>query len=348
MTDQINERKIEHIKIINSDENIDRRKYYFDSIQLKHRALPEIDLDKVDTSIEFMGKKLSFPLLISSMTGGAQELVQRINKNLVLAAEKAKVAMGVGSQRVMFSHPGAKKSFELRQYAPTTLLFANLGAVQLNYNFGLEHCRQAIQTVGADGLYLHLNPLQESIQPEGDTNFSGLADKIGDIAQNIDTPLILKEVGAGISYEDVNLVVDNGIKYIDVAGSGGTSWSRIEEFRRQKHQKDNIGITFQDWGNPTPLVLKSLKPLRNKITLIASGGIRTGIDMVKANILGASLCGLAKPFLKPAMESADAVLAVIDRIKKEYKIAMFLTGVDNFKTLHYNESLIQDNFTYRG
>ena len=202
MDELTNDRKLEHINIVNADEQVDRQKYYFDKIHLVHRALPELDLKEVDPSISFMEKQLAFPLLISSMTGGDQEVVQRINKNLATAAEQAGVALAVGSQRVMFTHPEARSSFELRQYAPNALLLANLGAVQLNYGFGVEHCEKAIRAVGADGIYLHLNPLQEAVQPEGDVNFSGIAEKIGQVAGGLEKPIIVKEVGAGMAAKD--------------------------------------------------------------------------------------------------------------------------------------------------
>ncbi len=340
-----NDRKIQHIDIINSDEQVDRRKNYWDALQLRHRALPELDLQQIDTSVFFMGKKLEFPLLISSMTGGSQEVVQSINKNLAIAAEATGVALGVGSQRVMFTHPEAKESFAIRKYAASTLLFANLGAVQLNYDFGIDQCRAAVDTVGADALYFHLNPLQEAVQPEGDTNFASLAEKIGAIAQSLSKPVIIKEVGAGLSLQDAELLAGQGIRYVDVAGSGGTSWSRIENFRRDD-QRDDLGLLFQDWGNPTPAALRDLQLMRDTLTVVASGGVRSGIDMAKAVILGASLCGLAKPFLKPAMESADAVIQVIQRIKREFSTAMFLLGVQNFNQLHFNDSLLWNpNFT---
>jgi isopentenyl-diphosphate delta-isomerase len=263
-----------------------------------------------------------------------------------MAAEQTGVALAVGSQRVMCTHPEARSSFEIRQYAPTTLLFANLGAVQLNYGFDPHHCQEAIEIVGADALYFHLNPLQEAVQPEGNLHFAGLADKIGDIATSLNYPIIVKEVGAGLAFADAQLLVDRGITYLDVAGSGGTSWSRIENFRRQEKQDDNLGLLFQDWGNPTPLVLKALQPLKDKITLVASGGLRSGIDMVKAIILGASLNGLAKPFLKPAMESPDAVVKVIHKLKREFIVAMFLTGIQNVNELFHNEALMWNpNFT---
>ena len=284
MSDLVNERKVQHINIINTQKDIDRAKGYFDAIQLKHRALPELDLKEIDPSVIFMNKRLSFPLLISSMTGGDHELVRTVNKNCAIAAEATGVAMAVGSQRVMFGNPGAEKSFELRRHAPNTLLFANLGAVQLNYGFDLSHCQRAVDVTGADALYFHLNPLQEAVQPEGDTDFSGLGARIGAIARTINKPVIVKEVGSGISKADAEILINNGIKYIDVAGSGGTSWSRIESFRNS--DPHDLGVRFQDWGIPTPLALQALDKYHNDITLVASGGIRNGIDMVKSVILG--------------------------------------------------------------
>lgn len=340
MNDPTNERKLKHLRTIESDPESDRRRYYFDEILLKHRALPELNLKDVDPSIEFMGKRLSFPLLISSMTGGDHEVVRKINFNLARAAETAGVAMGVGSQRVMFTNAAARDSFELRRLAPKTLLFANLGAVQLNCGFTIEHCRKAVEAVGADALILHLNPLQEAVQPDGDCNFAGLAAKIAEIAHQLGKPVILKEVGAGISAQDVRLVADGGVRFIDVAGSGGTSWSRIEHHSLMEAERRNLGLTFQDWGIPTPDALRALKPFRGRITLIASGGVRSGIDMVKAMILGASLCGMASPFLKPAMESADAVIEVIETLRREFATAMFLLGVARAEQLIGNEALL--------
>jgi len=340
MSDLINTRKNQHIKIISADKKIDRQKNYFDAIHLKHRALPEIDLKEIDPSVVFMGHKLSFPLMISSMTGGDHELVRKINKNLAIAAEATGVAMAVGSQRVMFTNSRARKSFELRRFAPNSLLFSNLGAVQLNYGFNLENCQDAIETVGADALYFHFNPLQEAIQPEGDTNFVGLAEKVSDISRNLSQPVILKEVGAGFSDKDVECVIKGGIQYIDVAGSGGTSWSRVENYRQVTREKNDLGILFQDWGNPTPLTLKLLNKYSEKVVFISSGGVRTGIDIAKSIILGASLCGMAKPFLKPAMDSPQRVIRVIKKKMREFVVAMFVLGVKNFKELYHNESLI--------
>ncbi len=339
-TDPTNSRKIEHIRIIEEDAEIDRRRGYFDFIRLRHRALPELSLAEVDPGCEFMGKRLGFPLLISSMTGGDHDLVRRINRNLAVAAEAAGVAMAVGSQRVMFSCPQAADSFDIRGWAPTTLLMANLGAVQLNYGFGIDECRTAVRQIQADALCLHLNPLQETVQPEGNTDFSGLAAKIGSVAQRLEVPVVLKEVGAGLSPEDIALGFEHGVRYFDVAGAGGTSWSRIEHHRSRQSPQTRLGLLFQDWGIPTPVALRQARSYARETGLIASGGIRSGIDMVKSVILGASLCGLAAPFLKPATESSEAVIEVINRLKQEFVTAMFLLGAPDVGSLHLNDTLI--------
>ncbi|WP_417579892.1 type 2 isopentenyl-diphosphate Delta-isomerase [Nitrincola sp.] len=339
MSDQTNTRKIEHIRAIERDSLTDRQGNWFDRIRLTHRALPELSLNQIDPSCRFLGKNLSFPLLISSMTGGDHELVRCINQNLAEAAERCQVAMGVGSQRVMFSSPEARESFALRRYAPTTVLIANIGAVQLNYGMTRTQIQQAIDVLQADALFLHLNPLQEAVQPEGDTNFTGLTESIGQLQSCLQVPIILKEVGAGLSPADIQAGLEQKIRFFDLAGSGGTSWSRIEHHRRLDQDAD-IGLKFQDWGLPTPLALRQAEPFLDSATLIASGGIRDGIDMAKSVILGASLCGVAAPLLQPAMESADAVVAAIQKLRREFVTAMFLLGIPSTAALFRNKALI--------
>lgn len=340
MSDPTNHRKVEHLDILKQDPHTDRNRGAFDAIRLRHRALPEINLDEVDPSLTFLGKKLSFPLLISSMTGGDHDLLRTVNRNLAEAAERCRVAMGVGSQRVMFTHQRAAASFDLRKVAPTALLFGNLGAVQLNKGFGVEECRVAVNILEADGLFLHLNPLQEAVQPEGDTCFGGLARKIGNIVKHLPVPVLAKEIGSGIGIPDAALLCAQGVKIIDVAGSGGTSWSRIEHHRRGE-DGDDLGLLFQDWGTPTPLALRDLSPMRDMgVTLIASGGLRDALDMVKSIILGAGLAGMAKPFLEPAMESADAVERKIRQLERAFRTAMFLLGVRSLRDLQGNDDLL--------
>ena len=333
MSSKTSKRKIEHIEAIENDSESDRQQFYFDEVRLIHRALPEISLNEVDTSIKFLAKELSFPMIISGMTGGIDEEIISINQNLAKAVEEKRIGMSVGSQRVMFLDKEAKKSFDLRKFAPNALLFANLGAVQLNYDFGIDNCKEAVDILEADALYLHLNPLQEAIQPEGDTNFKDLASKIGKVVKELSVPVIIKEVGAGISVSDAKLLVDKGVKYIDVAGSGGTSWSRVENHRRDL---DDLGLLFQDWGIPTPQAIDDIANLGLDVELVASGGVRSGLDIAKAMVLGASLGAMAKPFLAPARISSDEVVKEISRIHTEFKTSMFLLGCSSVDELTSN------------
>jgi len=338
MDDSVSKRKMEHIETLLADKGADRRKGYFKDILLKHHALPEIALADVDTSVEFLGKSLSMPFLISSMTGGSGDTLSRINRNLAVAAERAGVAMGVGSQRVMFREKTARRSFELREQAPRTVLLANLGAVQLNCGFGVAECREAVEILDADGLIFHLNPLQEVCQREGDTNFAGLAEKIGTVAAELDVPVLVKEVGAGICGEDVERLLRNGVEIIDVAGTGGVSWSRVECSRSSAEERERK--LYEDWGIPTPRALRLMQPYLERIDLIASGGLRSGLDMAKAMAMGAHMCGMARPLLEPAMDSAEAVVSVIERVREEFRKALFLLGCPTVEALKGREDLI--------
>jgi len=327
MNDQTNRRKRQHIEVIGRDQGVERNGRFFDAIQLQHRAMPEINLNDVDPSIEVMGKRLSFPLLISSMTGGDDVLVAKVNQHLAEAAQITGVAMGVGSQRVMLEDTGAQASFDLRRYAPDALLFANMGAIQ-----------QAIDVLSADAIFLHLNPLQEAVQPEGDTNFANLAQAIGHAQSQLNVPVVLKEVGAGLSVADIELGLRHGIRWFDVAGRGGTSWARIEQQRRE--DAHTLGFTLQDWGIPTPLAMKNARPYMQQANFIASGGLRDGLDLVKSVIMGGCLGGIAKPLLVPAMESTSAVVDVIEALKKEFVTAMFLLSASTVDDLHLNDALV--------
>lgn len=333
----ITKRKIAHLEAMTNDKDIERNQSNWDKIQLIHRALPEIDFNQIDTSCYFLDKKLSFPLIISSMTGGIGQEIEKINKNLAIAAQKCQIAMAVGSQRIIFETKNSLKSFEIvRHFAPEITLLANLGAVQLNYGFTELHCQKAIDLINADGLYLHLNPLQEVIQPEGNVNFANLSQKIGLIAKSINKPLILKEVGAGLSLFDIDLTSQIGIKYFDIAGRGGTSWARIEHNRRANFD-DDLGLILQDWGLETSKALKMAKKAYPNQHFIASGGIRNGVDMAKAIILGADVCAIAAPLLFAAQISAEAVIVKINQLKKQYQTAMFLLGATNHNAL-FNQS----------
>ncbi|NPA72729.1 MAG: type 2 isopentenyl-diphosphate Delta-isomerase [Gammaproteobacteria bacterium] len=333
---QVTQRKQDHINALLQDPQIERQQSGFDKIRLIHRALPECRYDEIDSSTSFLDHTLSFPFLIASMTGGASGNLGQINRHLAEAAEQCQVPMAVGSQRAMIIDDAAKKSFELRQFAPSVPLIANLGAVQLNYGFGVEEAQRAVETLDANALYLHLNPLQEVIQPEGDTNFSQLADKIHALSDKIEVPIILKEVGSGLSPADIELGLQAGIKHFDIAGRGGTSWSRIEAHRSE----NSLGMTFQDWGLTTVESLQLAQPYQSKADFIASGGIRNGIDMAKSVIIGGRLCGVAAPLLSPALESTRQVVETIEQFKREFRTAQFLLGTQTVAQLHLNSALI--------
>lgn len=332
---QITQRKQDHIEAVLNDPEVERQSD-FDHLRLLHRALPELDFTALDTGMEFLGKPIAFPFMIASMTGGAADNLADINRNLALAAEACQVPLAVGSQRAMILDKAAQESFALRRYAPTVPLIANLGAVQLNYGFGVDEARRAVESLEADALYLHLNPLQELIQPEGDTHFGGLADKIAKLVEKLDVPVILKEVGSGLSPADIELGLQAGVTWFDVAGRGGTSWSRIEAHRAD----NNLGFTFQDWGLTTLESLLLARPYQAQARFIASGGIRNGIDMAKAVIMGGRLCGVAAPLLAPAMTSDTAVIAKIEQFRQEFATAQFLLGQAKADDLHLNQALL--------
>ncbi|MCF7838401.1 MAG: type 2 isopentenyl-diphosphate Delta-isomerase [Candidatus Marinimicrobia bacterium] len=340
MTTPLNQRKQAHLRTVISHRDADRRKFYFRQLRLMPRALPEMNLADVDPRCSFLGKTLSFPLLISSMTGGVGAELETVNRNLALAAEATGIALAVGSQRVMLADPAARPSFALRRYAPTIPLCGNLGAVQLNKGLGRAEARAALEVLEGDGLYLHLNALQEVVQPGGDTEFGGLAARIGALVQELDRPVLVKEVGSGLSVADAELLLAQGVRHLDVAGAGGTSWSRIEHECAPAADPHEIGRLFQDWGLPTPLALERLAPCRDRATLIASGGLRSGLDLAKALVLGASLGGIARPLLEPALQSAEAVVAQIERLKHEFTVALFLLGARTPAEIIGREELI--------
>jgi isopentenyl-diphosphate Delta-isomerase len=296
-----------------------------------HNALPELDIDEIDLSTTFLGKRLKAPLLISSMTGGF-ELARRVNRNLAAAAQELGLAMGVGSQRVALEEHSVANSFKVRDLAPDILLLGNLGAVQLNYGYDIGHCRRAVQMIEADGLILHLNVLQEAVQPEGNRNFKGLADKITAICRELEVPVLAKEVGSGISADVAVRLKRAGVKAIDIAGRGGTSWYAVEARRAAKGDKP-LDLTFTGWGIPTEEALVAVREAVPDIELVASGGIRTGLDIAKSIALGADMAALGQPLLTPALESARKVVEFLHGILYEVKVAMLCVGAANLAAL---------------
>jgi isopentenyl-diphosphate delta-isomerase len=321
------DRKAEHIALA-LEERMQLRANFFAQYYFEHQALPEIDFDEIDLSVEFLGRRLAAPLLISCMTGGTEEAT-RINRNLAAGAQAAGIALGLGSQRKAIEDPSLAASFQVRDLAPSIPLLANLGAVQLNYGFGLEECEAAVAMIDADALAFHLNPLQEAIQPEGQGNFAGLVAKMGDVASRLSVPVIAKEIGCGLSERAGRALAEAGIRIIDSAGLGGTSWARIEAARARDL---DLGELFADWGVPTPESIRALRRIPG-MTVIGSGGVRNGLDAAKAIALGADLAGLAQTFLAAADESAERVIARVERTVRELKIAMFCVGARSIEEL---------------
>jgi isopentenyl-diphosphate delta-isomerase len=323
----VRDRKAEHLALA-LDPRMQVPSSAFDDLVFEHCALPELDLDAIDLGCELFGKRLSSPLLISCMTGGTGEAT-RINRNLASAAQRRGIAFGLGSQRKALEDPEAAASFEVRSVAPTVPIIGNLGAVQLNYGYGVEACRRAIEMVGADALAIHLNPLQEAIQPEGQTRFAALLPRIAQLAQELAEPIVVKEIGSGLSGAVGRELARAGVRYVDTAGRGGTSWARIEAARADD---TDLGEIFADWGLTTPQSLRQLAAVP-ELFVIGSGGVRHGLDVAKAIALGARVVGLAYPFLGPATESAEAVEQKIARIERELRIAMFCVGARDLEAL---------------
>ncbi len=329
MTDQnLSQRKSDHIRINLERDVASRTTSGLEAWRFGHEALPEIDLADIDLSVDFLGRRLRAPLLISSMTGGTEE-ARRINLNLAAAAEKAGIAIGLGSMRAAIARPESAPTFQIREAAPSAMILANVGAVQFNYGFGIDECRRLVDLAGADALILHLNPLQEALQPEGDTNWSGLLRAIERVCRLLSAPVVAKEVGWGISERAARELASAGVAAIDVAGAGGTSWSQVEMYRARTETQRRIAAAFGDWGLPTAESVLQARRGAPGLPIIASGGITNGVEGAKCIALGASLFGLARPFLRAATESASAVSDELDVIVGQLRIAMFCVAARN-------------------
>jgi isopentenyl-diphosphate delta-isomerase len=329
---QIGSRKSDHIRI-NLDEDVQSGLTTgLEKLRFTHTALPEIDLEAVDLSQELFARRVAAPVLISSMTGGTQEAAQ-INRVLAEAAQMTGIAMGVGSQRAAIEHPELAASFQVRRYAPDILLFANLGAIQLNYGYGVEHCQRAVDMIEADALILHLNPLQEAVQPEGDTRWAGLLHKIEAVCRALPVPVVAKEVGWGFSEWDASRLAQAGVSAIDVAGAGGTSWSQVEMYRAAEESQRRLAAAFIDWGIPTAQAIMNVRRAAPGVKIIASGGLRSGVDIAKCIALGAQVGGMAGPFLKAAARSLEATLQTIRELQREIQVCMFAAGAADVAAL---------------
>ena len=330
---KIQTRKADHLRIC-LEEDVQFRSLTngLENYRFTHCCLPELDFTEIELTTSFLGKTINTPLLISSMTGGTEK-AKIINSRLAKAAQKYGLAMGVGSQRIAVENPDVAHTFAVRPLAPDAILFANLGAVQLNYTYGIEHCLRVVDILQADALILHLNPLQECIQPHGDTNFKGLLNKIEQLCSQIDIPVIAKEVGNGISGTMAQKLIAAGVQAIDVAGAGGTSWAKVESERAENSLQRRLGKTFADWGIATAECIVQIRHHQPDIPLIASGGLRNGLEAAKAIALGADLAGLAFPFLQAASESESALDELIELLIAEIKTVLFCTGNANLSQL---------------
>lgn len=332
----ISSRKSEHIRI-NLSEDVDSAiSNGLEKVNFIHRALPELDFDHIDQSTTLYNKVLEAPILISSMTGGTPEAAS-INHTLAEAAQATGIAMGLGSQRAAIENPSLENTYHVRAVAPNILLFANLGAVQLNYSYNIDHCLRAVDMVEADALILHFNALQEAVQPGGNTKFSGLAKKIAMVCKNLPVPVIAKEVGWGFSKPDILLLEDCGISAIDVAGAGGTSWSQVEMHRAKEPHQAQVAAAFIDWGIPTATAISNVRATAPNLLVFASGGLRNGVDIAKCIALGASLGGMARPFLKAAAISIEETIRTINIIKNQIQICLFASGTPNLPDLNIDK-----------
>lgn len=319
-------RKNDHIDInLHEDVSFDKTTTGFGRYHFEHHALPEIDLEEVKTATRLFGKKLQFPLIISSMTGGSPQTA-RINQILAEGAHAHGVGMGVGSMRAALERSETAWTFKVRAHAPDILLFANLGAVQLNYGYGPQDCQRLVEMVNADALLLHLNPLQEALQPEGDTRFHGLLRRIEAVCAALEVPVVAKEVGWGFSEKMARRLINAGIAGIDVAGAGGTSWSQVEMHRGKTRVQREVAASFRNWGIPTVQSIQAVRRATSALPVIASGGLRNGIDIAKAIALGANAGGMAGLLLRSAAKSAEDLDEQLTILRKQFQTTMFVTG----------------------
>jgi isopentenyl-diphosphate Delta-isomerase len=346
MTDEVKQRKAEHVQIALKQEISVPQVASWGDIRLVHQALPEVDLDAIDTSVNFLGRRLNYPILISGMTGGHPD-VASINRNLALAAERYGVALGVGSQRAGIVNPEVARSYAVtREAAPGAFLIGNIGAPQLieqarSQPFTLEQVHSAISMIEANALAVHMNSLQEAAQPEGDRRAVGEVRALKTLTAQLGLPIISKETGAGICREQALLLKSCGVAAIDVGGAGGSSMVAMEQARsaeRGDERTHAIGALYRDWGIPTPISLVEAGVAR--LPLIATGGVRSGLDIARAVTLGASLVGLAFPFLKAASESFDAVCEVLEGLILALKVAMQLSGAASIAEMHQIDVIV--------
>ena len=322
-------RKAEHLRI-NLEENVQAKGVTtgLENYRFMPRALPEVNLDAVSTETALFGRKLGAPIFISCMTGGVAE-AQAINIQLAETAQQYGLAIGLGSGRVLLERPEVLPTFDIRPYAPDCVIFANLGAIQLNKGVTIDQCRYLVDLLQADALVLHLNALQEALQTDGDTEFGGLLQKIEQLCHDIEVPIITKEVGWGIAPDEVRALVNAGVAAVDVAGAGGTSWSEVERHRLNGDIRGKTAAAFADWGLPTADAVRLARRAAPEATIFASGGIRSGMDVAKALALGANMVGSAGPFLRAAAQGGTVSHQLAEEFIEVLRTTMFLVGAES-------------------
>lgn len=331
---EIFNRKQEHLDICLTQDVSSRAGTGFDRYRFGNRALPGCDFSQVTTWTTFLDKPIAAPLLLGSITGGTAK-GREINRNLAAAAQALRIGMVVGSQRIAIEHPEVAHTFAVaREEAPDIPLGANLGAIQLVNGFGVKECQKAVRMIEADFLVLHLNPLQEALQPQGQTNWHHVLPRLAEVIGGLDIPVVVKEAGFGLSAQDAKDLRDVGAAILDVAGAGGTCFAMVEGYRHPDATWKKVALAFADWGIPTAESIRQCQLAVPEVPLIASGGLRTGVDAAKALALGASWCAVAGGALAAASESSDAVCEWLDSMIQELRLSMFALGISSVSDLH--------------
>jgi len=324
----ISQRKADHIDLALQSQHQASESAGFDRIRFEHNCLPELHLDEVDCSTIFLDQYCSAPLMIGAMTGGCEH-GEIINRHLAEAAEQCQIPMALGSQRAALESGLVQ---EVRKWAPTATLLGNIGATQLQQQ-GVELARRAVGSIAANAMVIHLNPLQELVQPHGDRDWRGVLDAIEQCCATLGVPVIIKEVGSGIGPAATQRLIDVGVSWIEVAGRGGTSWASIESARIEESREQQIAAAFIDWGMNTADLIAAARAQSSQLGVIASGGVRHGLDIARSVRLGANMTAMAQPFLQPALTSSEAVIEKITILSEQLRWAMFLTGSNNLKQL---------------
>lgn len=335
MMPTIEERKNRHIRVTLEEEVEAEISTGLEEVHLIHRALPEIDLEEVDTSLELFGRRLEAPLIISALTGGTEEGM-RINEVLAEAAEEFGIGIGVGSQRIALEDPSKEATFRVvRERAPDALVIGNLGCPQLSLGWGVEEARRCVEMIQADALAIHMNPLQEAVQVGGETRYRGILGRVREITRELETPVVMKETGCGVSAEDARRIEEAGVEAIDVSGAGGTSWAIVEHHIAREvgdREREALGRALGTWGIPTAISVVEVCR-STSLRVVASGGIRTGLEAAKAIALGADAVGIARPFLLKAVEGLESVRSYVRELVRELRTVMFLVGAQSLEEL---------------